>query len=135
LKIRVNDKVGPANASFRSSPRCAHANAGHQSKTSDTLSTLLCFEAATPGSHFTPRGIWGKSAAQKEERFFEGEVMWSKLYQPHKILSSLQLQKNDASPRTKFKSENKTFRGRAKYKTKCVSHLTPVACALSERSE
>jgi hypothetical protein len=59
-----------------------------------------------------------KVQRKKVERFFEGEVMWSKLYQSHKILSSLQLQKNDASPRTKLGSKNKTSRGRAKHK-KC----------------
>lgn len=44
------------------------------------------------------------------------------------------LQKNVASPRTELHAENKTFQGRAKHKTN-AKLLTPVACALFERSE
>ena len=72
----------------------------------------LCFKKTSPSF---PR--------PRRSRFFEGEVMWSKLYRSHKTLSSLQLQKNDASPRADFRSENKTFLGRAKHKTNALRTL------------
>ena len=47
------------------------------------LPTLLCFEAATPGSHSTPIGICSKSFAAKEGgRFFEGQVRMDKTLSP-----------------------------------------------------
>jgi hypothetical protein len=69
--------------------------------------------------------------------------MGSKLYRSHKALSSLQLQKNDASPRTKFLSENKTLRGAlsvssrllAGYKKNALRTLRLWPSALTERSE
>jgi len=64
---------------------------------------------------------------KKEGRFFEGEVMWSKLYQSHKILSSLQLQKNDASPRADFGRRTKLSGGALSIKQ---MRFAPYACGL-----
>jgi hypothetical protein len=51
-----------------------------------------------------------------------------------RLFHAFTFDRDAASPALNFISEHKTFRGRAKHK-KNAKLLTPVACALSERSE
>lgn len=120
LKIRVNDKVS------RPTLRSVRLPGSHMPtlaiKTKLQRSFPPCFVLRPQRLGATsPREAFGVKVFQNKRRltfFWRAsalDVRWD--------CAAFGLQKNDASPRTKFHSKDKNFRGRAKHKTNALRTL------------